>query len=602
MGALALVATGALAAPATAAGEYTLSYEGPFPAVVGQPENFLLSNPSLPPGGLYCLVATGPATVSSSGSTPIGTQTTLTFPAAGSYSVQAYEGLLGGACGGGSMLGSPVQIGVAGSSAADFNFTPSWQSAAVNQSASYSVTPVDGNGNPTTLGPGQSIFVSAPGYSGVSFTHNGITSSSVTLTGASPTFYFSARNSVAQTAVLLGSLTGGASETAQLSTIATGSIAVTPKAATTPIGGSTTLTVSLVNGIGLPLSGVPVTVFSSGRNTFGSTIAGTTNAAGQVVWVQKDNAPAGSPNLVDQVTFSANGWTTQATITYVGGSLTVAPATASANFGGSTQLTVTLVNAANVPIPNQPVTVSSTGRNVFGSTSAGSTNANGQVVWTQKDNAPASNPANQDVVTFTANGLSATATINYSTPPPAATVTVTSPSNGSSISSGGLFGVSAQSTGVAAGTTAYLTLNGSAKASSTVQANGFIRFDNTSLGGGQWIPAQAGNYAVRICGGTCGPVQATSQTFSLNIIPFQIVGQPEPGAGQLDFTVATGNWQPGTTIYLTRNGISAATGRVQQVGQQIVIQTRNLSGKYQVRVNSNQGYVYGNQAGVVTIP
>ncbi|MEZ5117466.1 MAG: serine protease [Candidatus Nanopelagicales bacterium] len=188
------------------------------------------------------------------------------------------------------------------------------------------------------------------------------------------------------------------------------------------------------------------------------------------------------------------------------------------------------------------------------------------------------------------------------TPPPTgeATVVITSPADGSAISSGGLFGVSATTTGVAAGTPAFLTLNGSAKASTTVQANGNVRFDNTAVGGGSWIPAEAGDYAVRICGSTCGPVQATSETVSLDIVPFQIVGDPAFTAG-LRFTVATGNWAPGTRIYVTRNGVAAGSGRVVRTGERIVIQTQDRAGTYQVRVSSHQGYVYGNQAGVVTL-
>lgn len=188
------------------------------------------------------------------------------------------------------------------------------------------------------------------------------------------------------------------------------------------------------------------------------------------------------------------------------------------------------------------------------------------------------------------------------TPPPGTpTVVITSPAAASAISSGGLFGVSATTTGIAAGTQAFLTLDGSAKAKTTVQPDGRVRFDNTAVGGGSWIPAEAGAYAVRICGSTCGPTQATSQTVSLTIIPFQIVGDPVTTDTGLSFTVATGNWSPGTRIFLTRDGLSAGSARVVRTGQRLAIATSDLAGTYQVRVNSNQGYVYGNQSGVVTL-
>ena len=94
---------------------------------------------------------------------------------------------------------------------------------------------------------------------------------------------------------------------------------------------------------------------------------------------------------------------------------------------------------------------------------------------------------------------------------------------------------------------------------------------------------------------------ATSGTFSLTIIPFQIVGQPTASSSRLLFTVATGNWSPGTRIYLTRNGFATASARVVRTGERLTIAAGNRPGTYQVRVNSNQGYVYGNHDGVVTI-
>ncbi|MEZ5117573.1 MAG: hypothetical protein R2737_15030 [Candidatus Nanopelagicales bacterium] len=528
--ATAAVALGAgllLAAPAQAAlpGGYTLT--GPATTTVGTPTKFTIANASIAPGtgipaGMYC-VAADPGQGAATTATPTqqlpgqgnSADVTATFTAgSGQVAVTAFSySALPGNCPTTTPYGDANATILAhtnitvGNAATGISITPVAQSAAPGAPAAFTLTYTGVGGVPVNLGPGQVATVTS---SNAAVTFNGTQQLMLTFTTATPETF-------------------------------------TVQAATANV--SAVLTASLFNAG----SGTPV---ASAQANFGT-------------------APQGT--------------------------LVVVPTVASADFGGSTTFTVTFTNLSGTPVPNVPVTVASTGRNTFATTSAGSTNVNGQVLWRQVDTAPASSTATKDTLTFTAQGASATATVAYSAPPPAASVTVTSPSNGSSISSGGLFGVSAQSTGVAAGTTAYLTLNGSAKASSTVQANGFIRFDNTSLGGGQWIPAQAGNYAVRICGGSCGPVQATSQTFSLNIIPFQIVGQPDPGAGQLDFTVATGNWQPGTTIYLTRNGLSVATGKVQQVGQQIVIQTRNLSGKYQVRVNSNQGYVYGNQAGVVTV-
>ncbi|MEZ5117575.1 MAG: hypothetical protein R2737_15040 [Candidatus Nanopelagicales bacterium] len=283
--------------------------------------------------------------------------------------------------------------------------------------------------------------------------------------------------------------------------------------------------------------------------------------------------------------------------------LAVDPVTVTTTIGGKTQFALTLSSTGGGSVNGVPVLVSSTGRNTFSNQAAGTTNGAGKLNYSFQDNAPALSVPLTDTVTFSVQGVSAppvTATITYR-PAASAKVTVVSPANGSAISSGGLFGVSATTSGITPGTIAYLTLGGSAKAQSTVQANGNIRFDNTSIGGGKWIPAEAGQYAVRVCGGACGPTQATSNPFALTIIPFQIIPPASVKSGKASFTVATGNWAVGTTIYLTRNGNAVKKAQVVTKGKQLVVTAKAVSGKYQVRVNSNQGYVYGNQAGVVTL-
>lgn len=289
--------------------------------------------------------------------------------------------------------------------------------------------------------------------------------------------------------------------------------------------------------------------------------------------------------------------------------LTVSPSSATTTVGGSTAFTVTLKTTDGTPVAGEPVTVSSAGRNAFGATTAGTTTAAGTVAYALKDTAPSSSTVMTDTVTFTAQGIAAIATVTYTSeptspptsPPSGPTVTVTSPHDGSPITTGGLFGVSATTTGVAPGTTAYVTLDGRAKASSTVRADGSVRFDGTSGGGGQWIPAEAGDCAVRICGGTCGPTQATSATFSLSLAPFGIMPPAAVTSGQAAFTVATGNWSPGTPIHLTRNGVSVAAAKVVSKGASLVITVPAKPGTYQVRVTSLQGYVYGDHDGVVTL-
>ncbi|MEZ5117569.1 MAG: hypothetical protein R2737_15010 [Candidatus Nanopelagicales bacterium] len=169
-------------------------------------------------------------------------------------------------------------------------------------------------------------------------------------------------------------------------------------------------------------------------------------------------------------------------------------------------------------------------------------------------------------------------------------VQIVSPAQGSAISSGGYFGVSATSS-LAEGTEVFLTLDGRAKAKTTVQANGNIRFEK--------IPAQPGNYAVRY--GEAGSYMYSNEV-SLDIRLFSITRFQENVSGDTDnFQIATGNWSRGTTINLTRNGISVAAVKVGAPGQPVAVKLVAKPGTYQVRVNSNQGYVYGDANGQVVI-
>lgn len=196
---------------------------------------------------------------------------------------------------------------------------------------------------------------------------------------------------------------------------------------------------------------------------------------------------------------------------------------------------------------------------------------------------------------FAASSPNATSKITWSSSGP---VSIVSPAQGSAISSGGYFGVTANSN-LAEGTEVYLTLDGRAKAMTKVQANGLIRFDGTEAGGGKWIPAEPGKYAVRY--GDAGSYMYSNEV-SLNIKLFSITRFQENVSGDTDnFQIATGNWSRGTTINLTRNGISVAAVKVGAPGQPVAVKLAAKPGTYQVRVNSNQGYVYGDANGQVVV-
>ncbi|MEZ5116349.1 MAG: fibronectin type III domain-containing protein [Candidatus Nanopelagicales bacterium] len=175
-------------------------------------------------------------------------------------------------------------------------------------------------------------------------------------------------------------------------------------------------------------------------------------------------------------------------------------------------------------------------------------------------------------------------------PPPGPSVTVVSPTDGSAISSGAWFGVSARTGGVPPGATAYVTIDGIAVAATTVTAEGSARFEK--------VPARTGGYAVRI-----GPAPATvvSAGWAMDVRPFAITGHRDLGS-TVRFTVATGNFSPGTAVRLTRDGRTTAIGRVPTSGSSLGITVPDARGTYQVKVDSRQGWVYGLPAGVTRLP
>ena len=181
-------------------------------------------------------------------------------------------------------------------------------------------------------------------------------------------------------------------------------------------------------------------------------------------------------------------------------------------------------------------------------------------------------------------------------PTPSPSVTVVSPRAGAPVSAGGWFAVTATVTGLPAGVevTAYVTVDGIAVASTPVTggttgtatagtATGTARFER--------VPARAGTYRVRL-----GPAPATVQStpWQMDVRPFGIVAAaPDVGGGRVTFTVAPGNWSPGTPVMLTRDGRATAVATVARKGTPVRITVGRVAGTYQVRVASTQGPVYG---------
>lgn len=175
------------------------------------------------------------------------------------------------------------------------------------------------------------------------------------------------------------------------------------------------------------------------------------------------------------------------------------------------------------------------------------------------------------------------------TPAAAARVVVDTPVDGSAVSSGGWFAVTARTSGVAAGSAAYVTLDGIAVANAAVDADGTARFAR--------VPGRMGQYRVRI-----GPAPATVQSaaFALDVRPFAI-SYAATRDGDAVVTIRTGNWYRGQLLQLTRDGRTTATVRVGAPGVPVTLVVPGVAGEYQVKAESRQGTVYGMAAGALRL-
>ncbi len=129
---------------------------------------------------------------------------------------------------------------------------------------------------------------------------------------------------------------------------------------------------------------------------------------------------------------------------------------------------------------------------------------------------------------------------------------------------------------------AFLVRDGRATAVTDVAADGSFTMANVRM--------LSGSYAVRL--NSASTVVGWSQTLGLTVKPFGIVDE-EVGAGQLDLTIATGNFSSGTRVLLTRDGIGIAAFRVATTGGPIMAMTPNNGGALQVVVDTPAGRIYG---------
>src|SRR5205823_3735733 len=164
---------------------------------------------------------------------------------------------------------------------------------------------------------------------------------------------------------------------------------------------ASTVTVTLRDAYGHPVSGKDVTLAQGTGSSTITTVSGTTDAAGHASFTVKD---AGVENVTYTATDTTDGTTiTQApTVTFRVGAVSASASTATAsastlladNSTAST-ITVTLKDAYGHPVPGKSVSLDQGSASSTIATVTGTTNATGHAVFTVKD-------ATVESVTYTA--------------------------------------------------------------------------------------------------------------------------------------------------------------------------------------------------------
>ena len=167
-------------------------------------------------------------------------------------------------------------------------------------------------------------------------------------------------------------------------------------------------------------------------------------------------------------------------------------------------------------------------------------------------------------------------------------VTVTEPAADSDVSTGQTFDILGTSTGIPEGAAARLLLGDIPQGASIVKADGTFSFTN--------VLAQqqgSGDLGYVIVVGDAKPVP-----LDIDVKLFSIVSHKEVD-GNLKFRVATGAWERGTIIELTRDDRPVTKIEVTDPGNDLYIVAPASPGFYQVQVTTNRGIVYGLEVDVV---
>lgn len=163
-------------------------------------------------------------------------------------------------------------------------------------------------------------------------------------------------------------------------------ISLTPATATNNIGTSHTLTATLVDANGKPMSGHKITFNVTSGPHVGMSGNNTTNSAGIATWSYV-GTNVGTDNII-AMNYDQNGniWTTSndAQKTWIQASLptlSLSPTTATNNVGISHTLTATLVDGSGNPMSGQTITFTVTAGPHSGTTGSGTTNSAGVATW-----------------------------------------------------------------------------------------------------------------------------------------------------------------------------------------------------------------------------
>jgi hypothetical protein len=162
------------------------------------------------------------------------------------------------------------------------------------------------------------------------------------------------------------------------------------------------------------------------------------------------------------------------------------------------------------------------------------------------------------------------------------TASVTSPAAGTAYSTGEKFDVAGKATGVREGTPVRLVAGDAPAGVSTVKADGsFIFRDVIAQKGG------SGDLGYVVFVGDLKPV-----SLDISIKDFTITSYKRVDAG-LRFRIAAGAWKSGTVIDLTRDGTPVGRIPVTSPGSEVFVVVPDMTGFYQVQVNTPRGVVYG---------